>query len=250
MLFEYDKAELSDKAPGRACRRTPTGCGKWTSTQHHDRGSRRLARHERIQPGARRAAGGRGARLSGQSRRSGRPDQHREQGRRTAACREETEGCWAQNRRAHFVITAKYSATAQNPGRATYVAARVVSRRVTSRRSRPRSAPRPRADRRAGDRPADHQIRAARAPWLGRRHRALLIVGAARGAATANAGRHDHEVRAAGHPDRRGLLRRRHDAVEPAACASRSRGARPDRAAMPATPDRRERGARRGSSGR
>ena len=104
--FEYDKADLSDKA--RASLQKNAGwLGKWTSTKiliegHADS---RGTNEYNLALGERRAAAVRdylvtlgvpAARMSIVSK-----------GEEQPLCTEEAEPCWAQNRRAHFDITAK-----------------------------------------------------------------------------------------------------------------------------------------------
>jgi peptidoglycan-associated lipoprotein len=104
--FEYDKADLTDRA--RASLQKNAGwLGKWTSTKilvegHADS---RGTNEYNLALGERRAAAVRdylvtlgvpAARMSIVSK-----------GEEQPLCTEEAEPCWAQNRRAHFEITAK-----------------------------------------------------------------------------------------------------------------------------------------------
>ena len=65
------------------------------------------------------------------------------------------------------------------------------------------------------DRPSHHDVARPGADGFGRPHRPALIVLVGAGRRAADARRDDREVAAAARSDRGGLLRRRHDAVEP-----------------------------------
>jgi peptidoglycan-associated lipoprotein len=106
VLFEYDRAELSDKARA-TLQKNATWLGKWTSTKITIEGhaDSRGTNEYNLSLGERRAAAVRdymvtlgvpAARISIVSK-----------GEEQPLCTEEAEGCWAQNRRAHFDITAK-----------------------------------------------------------------------------------------------------------------------------------------------
>ena len=76
--------------------------------QGDGRRARRLARHRGIQPRPRRAPRQRRPRLPGQPRRRRRSRSPIvSKGKEAPVCTEENETCWQQNRRGHFVITAK-----------------------------------------------------------------------------------------------------------------------------------------------
>ncbi len=106
VLFEYDKAELSDKARA-SLQKNATWLTKWTSTKITIEGhaDSRGTNEYNLSLGERRAAAVRdylatlgvtAARISIVSK-----------GEEQPLCQEEAEGCWAQNRRGHFDITAK-----------------------------------------------------------------------------------------------------------------------------------------------
>jgi peptidoglycan-associated lipoprotein len=106
VLFEYDKAELSDKARA-SLQKNATWLGKWTSTKITIEGhaDSRGTNEYNLSLGERRAAAVRDylATLGVPASRISIVSKGEEQ----PLCTEETEGCWAQNRRAHFDITAK-----------------------------------------------------------------------------------------------------------------------------------------------
>jgi peptidoglycan-associated lipoprotein len=106
VFFDYDKAELSDTARG-TLQKNAAWLGKWTSTRisvegHAD--SRGTSEYN-LALGERRAAAVRDylASLKIAADRMVIVSMGEEQ----PVCREETEACFGQNRRGHFVITAK-----------------------------------------------------------------------------------------------------------------------------------------------
>ena len=106
VLFEYDKADLTD-AGRAALQRNADWLKRWSSTRviiegHADS---RGTNEYNLTLGERRASTAReyiislgipAARLTIVSK-----------GEESPVCRDETDGCWAQNRRAYFVVTAK-----------------------------------------------------------------------------------------------------------------------------------------------
>jgi peptidoglycan-associated lipoprotein len=106
VFFDLDKADLSDRARG-SLQKDSDWMRKWTTTKvtiegHAD--SRGTSEYN-LALGERRAAATRDylvslgvptARISIVSK-----------GKEQPFCKEETEACWAQNRRGHFIITAK-----------------------------------------------------------------------------------------------------------------------------------------------
>jgi len=106
VLFDYDKADLSDAARA-TLQKNSAWLGKWTSTRisvegHAD--SRGTSEYN-LALGERRAAAVRDylASLKIAADRIAIVSMGEEQ----PTCREEAETCWSQNRRGHFVITAK-----------------------------------------------------------------------------------------------------------------------------------------------
>ena len=106
VYFDYDKADLSDRARA-SLQKNGEWLKRWTSTRitiegHADsRGTNEynLALGERRSNAVRDylvTLGVTVARISTVSK-----------GEEEPACREEAESCWLQNRRAHFIITAK-----------------------------------------------------------------------------------------------------------------------------------------------
>jgi peptidoglycan-associated lipoprotein len=106
VYFEYDKADLSDRTRA-SLQKNGTWLKRWSSTQitiegHADsRGTNEynLALGERRSTAVREylvTLGVAVARISIVSK-----------GEEEPTCREEAESCWSQNRRAHFIITAK-----------------------------------------------------------------------------------------------------------------------------------------------
>lgn len=106
VYFEYDKADLSDKARA-ILQKNAQWMGKWTSTKITIEGhaDSRGTNEYNLALGERRAAtvrdylatlGVPAARMNILSK-----------GEEQPVCREETESCWPQNRRGHFEITAK-----------------------------------------------------------------------------------------------------------------------------------------------
>jgi peptidoglycan-associated lipoprotein len=104
--FEYDKADLSDKARA-SLQKNAQWMAKWTSTKIMVEGhaDSRGTNEYNLALGERRAAAVRdylatlgvpAARMSIVSK-----------GEEQPVCKEETESCWALNRRGHFEITAK-----------------------------------------------------------------------------------------------------------------------------------------------
>jgi peptidoglycan-associated lipoprotein len=106
VYFVYDKADLSDKARA-SLQKNAQWMGKWTSTKITIEGhaDSRGTNEYNLALGERRAAtvrdylatlGVPAARMNILSK-----------GEEQPVCREETESCWALNRRGHFEITAK-----------------------------------------------------------------------------------------------------------------------------------------------
>jgi peptidoglycan-associated lipoprotein len=106
VYFAYDKAELSDKARA-SLEKNSTWLKRWTSTKINIEGhaDSRGTNEYNLALGERRAAAVRdylvslgvpAARINILSK-----------GEEQPVCQEETEGCWEQNRRGHFDITAK-----------------------------------------------------------------------------------------------------------------------------------------------
>jgi peptidoglycan-associated lipoprotein len=106
VYFAYDKADLSDKARA-SLQKNAQWMGKWTSTKITIEGhaDSRGTNEYNLALGERRAAAVRdylttlgvpAARMNILSK-----------GEEQPVCREETEDCWALNRRGHFEITAK-----------------------------------------------------------------------------------------------------------------------------------------------
>jgi peptidoglycan-associated lipoprotein len=106
VLFDYDKAELSDKARA-SLQKNGTWLTRWTSTKITVEGhaDSRGTNEYNLSLGERRAAAVRDylVTLGVAANRIAIVSKGEEQ----PLCSEETEGCWAQNRRAHFDITAK-----------------------------------------------------------------------------------------------------------------------------------------------
>jgi peptidoglycan-associated lipoprotein len=106
VLFEYDKAELSDKARA-SLQKNATWLTRWTSTKITVEGhaDSRGTNEYNLSLGERRAAAVRDylVTLGVGANRVAIVSKGEEQ----PVCNEETEGCWLQNRRAHFDITAK-----------------------------------------------------------------------------------------------------------------------------------------------
>ena len=106
MFFDYDQADLSDTARA-SLQKNADWMRKWTSTTVTVEGhaDSRGTNEYNLALGERRASAVRDYLVSLGV--TGRAHQYRQHGRRAAACTEEAEACWPQNRRGHFVITAK-----------------------------------------------------------------------------------------------------------------------------------------------
>ena len=107
VYFDYDKADLRDEARA-SLSKNAEWLKRWPSTKVARRGALRRARHERIQPRARREARGRRPQtyLVGLGIAADRI-QAVSKGEESPFCTEETESCWTQNRRGHFILSAK-----------------------------------------------------------------------------------------------------------------------------------------------
>jgi peptidoglycan-associated lipoprotein len=106
VFFEFDQSDLSDA--GRAVlQKNSTWMKRWTSTRVTIEGhaDARGTNEYNLALGERRAAVARDYLIS-LGIATGRIDTV-SKGEEQQVCREETESCWAQNRRGHFVITAK-----------------------------------------------------------------------------------------------------------------------------------------------
>ncbi|HYN09371.1 MAG TPA: OmpA family protein [Vicinamibacterales bacterium] len=106
VLFEYDKADLSDKTRA-SLQKNATWLAKWTSTKINIEGhaDSRGTNEYNLALGERRAAAIRDYLVT-----LGVPATRiniLSKGEEQPLCTEEIEGCWAQNRRGHFDITAK-----------------------------------------------------------------------------------------------------------------------------------------------
>ncbi len=103
VYFDLDKHDLTDST-----RATLRANAEWlkahTEVEGRDRGALRRARHDRVQPGAGRAARPRGARVPGQPRRRRGTDAHVTYGEERPAAPGHDESAWSKNRRAEFAV--------------------------------------------------------------------------------------------------------------------------------------------------
>ena len=107
VFFDFDKADLSDRRAREPAEERGLDA-KWPSTKVTVEGhaDSRGTNEYNLALGERRASSVRDYLVEPGRRRGAR--ERREQGRGSSrSAREDTEACWAQNRRGHFVITAK-----------------------------------------------------------------------------------------------------------------------------------------------
>ncbi len=107
VFFPLDSSDLADEARA-SLQKNSEYLKRWASTAHLGRGTLRRARHGGIQPGPRRAPRRRRCGATSTSLGVG-ADRVMvvSKGKEQPFCNERAESCYSQNRRGHFLITAK-----------------------------------------------------------------------------------------------------------------------------------------------